>query len=95
LFDIFTLGLQNTLTYIYFIRLNNKNIKPKTMKKYIKIDYVLNFSSICDTKEEVIEGCGYEVDEITFEELLEKVKGTYEIIEIEGDVNPKWLTDEE
>lgn len=65
------------------------------MKKYIKIDYVLNFSSICDTKEEVIEGCGYEVDEITFEELLEKVKGTYEIIEIEGDMNPKWLTDEE
>jgi len=65
------------------------------MKKYIKIDYVLNFSNICDTKEEVIESCGYEVDEITFEELLEKVKGTYEVIEIEGDVNPKWLTDEE
>jgi hypothetical protein len=63
------------------------------MTKYIKIDHVLGFSSICDTKEEVIEGCGYEVDEITFEELLERIEGTYEIIEIEGDVNIKWLTE--
>jgi hypothetical protein len=35
--------------------------------KYIKIDYTGQFSSLCDTKNEVIEGCGYDVDEITFE----------------------------
>jgi len=63
------------------------------MPKFIKIDYQLNFSSICDSEEEVIEGCGYDVEEITFEDLLKKVKGTYEIIEIEG--NLRWLTDEE
>ena len=57
------------------------------MKKFIKVDLEMGFSSICDTEEEVIEGCGYSVDEITFEDLL-KVKGfedVYEIIEIEGD----------
>ena len=61
------------------------------MKRFIKIDYQLNFSSICDSEEEVIEGCGYDVEEITFEDLLEEVKGTYEIIEIEGEL--KWLND--
>ena len=60
--------------------------------RYLKIDWELGFSSICDNKEEVIEGCGYDVDEITFEELLERVKGEYEIIEIEGEV--KWLGEE-
>lgn len=63
------------------------------MKKFIKIDYTENFSSICFTKEEVIESCGYDVDEITFEDLLEQVKGEFEIIEVSGDV--KWLTDDE
>ena len=53
---------------------------------FIKIDYEMGFSSICDTKDEVIEGCGYEVGEITFEELLERVKGVYEIIRVEGSV---------
>jgi hypothetical protein len=60
--------------------------------KYLKIDWELGFSSICDTKEEVIEGCGYDVDEITFEKLLEEVKGVYEIIEIKGEI--KWLSKE-
>ncbi len=57
--------------------------------KYIKIDYVENFSSLCDTKEEIIESCGYEVDEITFEELLERIDGEIEIIEVSGDI--KWI----
>jgi hypothetical protein len=61
------------------------------MKRYLKVDFELGLTGICDTKEEVIEGCGYDVDEITFEELLEEVKGVYEIIEIEGDV--RWLND--
>ena len=30
---------------------------------YIKIDYQEQFSSICYTKDEVIEGCGYDVNE--------------------------------
>ena len=38
-----------------------------------------------------IEGCGYEVNEITFEELLERVKGVFEIIKVEGSV--EFLTD--
>ena len=58
---------------------------------FIKIDYELGFSSICNTENEVIEGCGYEVNEITFEELLERVKGEFEIIKVEGSV--EFLTD--
>lgn len=60
--------------------------------RYIKIDYTLNYSSLCDSKEEVIEGCGYDIDEITFEDLLEEVKGEFEIIEVEGDI--RWLNEE-
>ena len=44
---------------------------------FIKIDYELGFSSICNTENEVIEGCGYEVNGITFEELLERVSLTH------------------
>jgi len=62
------------------------------MKKFIKIDYQNNFSSFCDSEEEVIEGCGYDVEEITFEDLLEEVKGTYEIIEIKGNCDLRWLS---
>jgi len=62
--------------------------------KYLKIDFEGGFSSICDTKEEVIEGCGYDVNEITFEELLVELVGVYEIIEIKGDCEIKWLTEE-
>ena len=56
---------------------------------FIKIDYVESFSSICDSKEEVIESCGYEVGEIEFEVLLERLKGEIEVIEVKGDV--RWL----
>ena len=52
------------------------------MSKYLKIDYVLNFNSFCDTKDEVIESLGYEIDEISFEELVKRVEGEIEIIEI-------------
>jgi len=77
-------GLWVELCYIYtVIKIINKNMK------YIKIDYVENFSSLCDTKEEIIESCGYEVDEITFEELLERIDGEIEIIEVSGDI--KWI----
>ena len=54
--------------------------------KYLKVDYSNNFTSICDSKEEVMENCGYGYDEMTFEEFLIKVKGDYDIIEITGDI---------
>ena len=65
------------------------------MKKYIKIDKELGISSICDTKEEVMIGCGYDSDEITFEKMLLEIDDVYTIIEIEGDVKIKWLTDQD
>lgn len=61
------------------------------MIRFIKIDLEMEFSSICDTEEEVIEGCGYEVGEITFEELLKEVECAYEIIKIEGDFKIDYL----
>jgi len=70
-----------------------KPIKPIIMKKYIKIDKELGISSICDTKEDVMIGCGYDSDEITFESMLLEIDDVYTIIEIEGDVKIKWLTD--
>jgi hypothetical protein len=65
------------------------------MIKYLKVDLENCYGiSLCDTKEEVIEGCGYDVDEITFEELVEEMKGVYEIIEVKGEFELKWLTEE-
>jgi hypothetical protein len=64
----------------------------KVMIKYLKVDLEDCYGiSLCDTKEEVIEGCGYDVDEITFEELLEEMKGIYEIVEITGDFKIKMI----
>jgi hypothetical protein len=50
--------------------------------KYRVIDYVLNFSFIVDSENEFIEGMGYEIGEITFEELVDRLDGEYEVIEI-------------
>ena len=62
------------------------------MKKYLKVDLENCYGiSLCDTKEEVIESCGYDDDEITFEDLLVKISGVYEIVEVEGDFKLKWL----
>jgi hypothetical protein len=66
------------------------------MIKYLKVDLENCYGiSYCDTKDEVIESCGYDVDEITFEELLEEVKGVYEIVEVKGDFELKWLVDDD
>ncbi len=62
-------------------------LTKKLKVMFIKIDYVQGFSSVCENENEVIEGCGYEVGEINFSELIEKVKGEYEIIKVEGEVN--------
>jgi hypothetical protein len=61
------------------------------MKKFIKVDLEMGFSSICDTEEEVIEGCGYEIGEITFDKLCIDMEGTVEIIKIEGDFKIDYL----
>jgi len=66
------------------------------MIKYLKVDLQENYGiSLCNTKEEVIEGCGYDVDEITFEELLVEMEGLYEIVEVKGDFELKWLVEME
>jgi hypothetical protein len=62
------------------------------MKKFIKIDYEMNFSSMCDTESEVMESCGYDINEMSFEDFLEEVKGEYEIIEVIGDL--RWLQED-
>lgn len=65
------------------------------MIKYLKVDLQECYGiSLCDTKEEVIEGCGYDVDEITFEDLLVRMKGVYEIVEVKGDFELKCLIKE-
>jgi len=63
------------------------------MKKYLVIDFDNNFSSVCDTENEVFESVGYEVGECEFEELVENIRGEYEIIEItsENNFDIKWL----
>jgi hypothetical protein len=61
------------------------------MIKFIKVDLEMGFSSICDTEEEVIEGCGFEIGEITFEKLCIDMEGTVEIIKIEGDFKIDYL----
>ena len=54
------------------------------MKKYLVIDNCLNFSFECNSKEEVLEKLGYEVGEITFDELMDDVNGgDYDIEVIE------------
>jgi len=61
------------------------------MNRFIKIDYQDHFSSICNSEQEVIESCGYDPDEITFEEFLIAHQGTYEIIRVQGEL--EWLND--
>jgi len=67
----------------------------KVITKYLKVDLQECYGiSLCDTKEEVIEGCGYDVDEITFEELLVRMVGVYEIVEVKGDFELRWLIED-
>lgn len=54
--------------------------------KYLKVNYSNNSTSICDSKEEVMNCCGYDYEEMTFEKFLIKVKWDYDIIEITGNI---------
>jgi hypothetical protein len=61
------------------------------MKKFIVIDYSANISWFNETEEEIIEALGYDSDEETFEEVLGKVSGEYEVIEINDKNELNWL----
>jgi hypothetical protein len=62
------------------------------MIKYLIVDLQNCYGiSLCDTKDEVFESCGYDVDEVTFEQLCEQVSGEYEIVEVKGDFELKWV----
>jgi hypothetical protein len=45
------------------------------MTKYLLIDNVMGFESVYDTFNEVLESCGYDEDEITFEEFVKDIDG--------------------
>ncbi len=65
------------------------------MIKYLVVDLNNCYGiSLCDTKDELFESCGYDVDEITFEELCEQLKGEYEIVEVTGVFDLKWIVEE-
>jgi hypothetical protein len=52
--------------------------------KYLVNDNCLNFSFECNSEEEVMEKLGYEVGEITFEDLMDELNGgDYDIDVIE------------
>ena len=62
------------------------------MIKYLKVDLQNCYGiSLCDSKDELFESCGYDVDEVTFEQLCEQVSGEYEIVEVKGDFELKWV----
>jgi hypothetical protein len=61
------------------------------MKKFIVIDYPSQASWLNKTEKEVIEVLGYNSDEETFEEVLGKISGEYEVIEISEKGELRWL----
>lgn len=65
------------------------------MKKFIVIDYTNQLSWFNETEDEVIESMGYNSEEDVFEEVLSKVYGEYEVIEINDGGDLRWLTDDE
>ena len=61
------------------------------MKKFIVIDHSADVSWFNETEKEIIEALGYDSDEDTFEEVLGKVSGEYEVIEISDKGELTWL----
>ena len=52
--------------------------------------------SLCNSKEEFIEGFGDMFGEdLTFEELLVEMEGVYEVIEVKGECEINWLVEME
>jgi hypothetical protein len=52
------------------------------MKKFIVFDNCLNLRFECDTENEVMECCGYDVDDMTFNEFYRMINGGDYDIEI-------------
>ena len=52
------------------------------MKKYLLIDNVMGFENVYDTFNEVLVSCGYEEDDMTFEEFVRDIDGGDYSIEI-------------
>ena len=51
--------------------------------------------SLYNSKEEFVEGFGDMFgDDLTFEEILVEMEGIYEVIEVKGDCEMKWLLEE-
>ncbi len=63
------------------------------MKKFIVIDYPSQASWLNKTEKEVIEILGYDSNEETFEEVLEKVSGEYDVIEVNEKGELRWLVE--
>jgi hypothetical protein len=61
------------------------------MKKFIVIDHSADVSWFNSSEKEIIEALGYDSDENTFEEVLGKVSGEYEVIEISDKGELTWL----
>jgi len=61
------------------------------MKKFIVIDHSSDVSWFNSSKEEIIEALGYDPYKNTFEDVLGKVSGEYEVIEISDKGELTWL----
>ena len=57
------------------------------MKKFIVIDKQEGFILINDTIVEVIESVGYDSEDDKWEKVKKEIEGTYEVIEVSGEVN--------
>jgi hypothetical protein len=63
------------------------------MKKFIVIDYPSQASWVNKTEKEVIEILGYDSNEETFDEVLSKVSGEYDVIEVNEKGELRWLVE--
>jgi hypothetical protein len=66
-------------------------MKGKFICCYLEENYGM---SVYDSKEELLENFGEMYDVETFDELIEVMKGDYEVIEIEGDCELKFIVEE-
>jgi hypothetical protein len=66
-------------------------MKSKFICCYLEENYGM---SIYDSKEELLENLGDVFEVETFEELIVKVKDIYEIIEVKGDFELKFIVTE-
>ena len=66
-------------------------MKGKFICCYLEENYVM---SVYESKEELLENFGEMYDVETFDELIEAMKGDYEVIEIESVSELKYIVEE-